>query len=327
MFPWFSVWLPETLLCRCRRPFWSWVFACVLSFPASAALQAVIVAPGVYVIPAPLAEASPDNRGQVVNTGFLVGKDGVIVIDSGANHLQGEAILSTVRRTTPKPVKLVINTHPHPQNVLGNSAFARHGIPILASAATQAAMNERCPRCLKSLTESIGAAAMRGTRIRLPDRTVAAETRLVIAGRALRLLHFGHGHTEGDLLVQDEATATLFAGDLVYRDQVPHLTEADTRGWLAVLERLAAQPFDTLVPGRGPVGNTETLATMHRYLSGLRQRVREAYEKGLSADETITYADLPAFSGWQGYATRHGLNVQHVYFEIEREDLGQDTKP
>lgn len=307
---------------------WHWLLALASgSVFAVSPLPADRIAPGVYVIPAPLAETSPANRGHVVNTGFIVGKDGVIVIDSGANRRHGEAILATIRRVTSRPVRMVINTHPHPQNVLGNSAFAQAGTTILASAATRQAMEQRCERCVRTLTESIGADAMRGTAIRLPERTVAATERIEIAGRALQLFHFGHGHTEGDLLVWDEASGVLFGGDLVYRDQVPHLAEADTRGWLAALERLGALDFRILVPGRGPVGDAQVVTRMRQYLADLRQRVGEAYANGLSADEAIVFADLPGFAGWQGYAVRHGINVQHVYFELEREDFGGEPRP
>jgi glyoxylase-like metal-dependent hydrolase (beta-lactamase superfamily II) len=206
--------------------------------------------------------------------------------------------------------------------VLGNSAFAERGIPILATAATIVAMNERCPTCLASLRQSVGDEAMRGTRIQLPDTTVVASQVLEIAGRQLRLLHFGHGHTEGDLAVFDEASAALFSGDLVYSGQIPHLSEADTGGWIAALDRLAGLPIRILIPGRGPSGGAGDLAPTRRYLSELRQHVAAAYRNGRSVDEAITLAELPEFAGWQGYAARHGRNVQHVYFEIERDDLG-----
>lgn len=303
------------------------LLACALAFAAQAAeaLRPLEIGRGVYVLPAAVAEPNSANAGRVVNTGFIVGTDGVIVIDSGANRRHGEAIRAAVRRVTSKPIRLLINTHPHPHNVLGNAAFAARGIPILATQATRDAMQARCPHCLEGLAASVGRAAMAGSRIRLPNRIVAADARLEVAGRSLQLLHFGHGHTEGDLLVLDEATGVLFAGDLVYREQVPHLAEADTRGWLAALERIAGLTFITLVPGRGPLGSPQALADMRRYLDSLRRLVADAYAKGMSADEAIAHAALPEFAGWEGYAARHGRNVQRVYFELEREDFMQVT--
>ena len=218
-------------------------------------------------------------------------------------------------------MKLLINTHPHPQNVLGNSAFVDRGIPILATASTITAMRDRCPNCLRTLEQSVGTETMRATRIELPGNAVTGSQALTVAGRHLRLLQYGHGHTEGDLAVLDEATAVLFAGDLVYREQIPHLAEANSEAWLSVLSRIAGIPFRILVPGRGPVGTLGDLVPMLRYLAELRRRVGDAYRDGRSADEAIVLAELPEFVAWQGYAARHGRNVQHVYFELERDDL------
>lgn len=322
MSQWFSAWLRSDRALYCRRWWLALLGLALPAFAAPAILSVDELAIGIFVIPAPLEDASPENNGRVVNSGFIVGRDGVIVIDSGANHRHGEAILATVAQVTSKPVKLLIDTHPHPQNVLGNSAFAERGIPILATVATVAAMDERCPNCLANLRQSVGDEAMRGTRIQLPGTSVAASQVLEIAGRQLRLLHFGHGHTEGDLAVFDEASAALFSGDLIYSGQIPHLSEANTRGWIAALDQLAGLPIRILIPGRGPSGGAGDLAPTRRYLSELRQRVSAAYQNGRSVDEAITLAELPEFAGWEGYAARHGRNVQHVYFEFERDDLG-----
>lgn len=283
------------------------------------------VAPGVYVIPGIVGDPGPENRGRVVNTGFMVGRTGVVVIDSGANYHQGQAILATIRRITQKPVKLLINTHPHPQNVLGNGAFAERGIPILATTVTAEKMNERCPRCLENLTASVGAEAMRGTHIVLPQQMLDAETTLTVDGRQLRLIPTGWGHSEGDLAVLDSQTGTLFTSDLVYAGQIPHLTEARIGGWLAALDTLSALPARVVVPGRGPVGTASRIATFHHYLQQLHDQVTAAYHSGRTLDETLHRIELPEFHSWQGYTERHPLNIQHVWYEIERNDFATTT--
>lgn len=294
-------------------------------------LPVTMVAPGVYVLPGVNRDAAPENLGRVVNTGFIVGTDGVIVIDSGANQRHGEAILSTISRTTAKPVKLLINTHPNPNFVLGNTAFAQRGIPILATTATAVAMGERCPRCIEMLTHSIGEDAMKGTEITLPQQRINKSTTLTIAGRTLALLHFGHARTEGDLAVFDTASGTLFTGELVYRGQIQHFAEARFSGWITALEQLEQQPVKILVPGRGDIGDATALATMHSYLKRLYARVGAAYRDGRSPDETLTLADVPEFFDWRGYTKNHPLNVQHAYFEHEAEEIstfgGSPIKP
>lgn len=295
----------------------------MLSVPPVSAgdLATRLLAPGVYVIPAGLAEANAENRGRVVNTGFIVGPDGVVVIDSGASHAQGEAILAAVAYVTGQPVRLLVNTHPHPQNVLGNSAFAARGIPILASTQTRAMMAERCPRCFDAMTRSTGEANMVGTQIVLPGQLVSASETRRIAGRELRFLHFGHAHTEGDLAVLDIESGTLFSGDIVYRGQIPHMAESELAGWLGALAALEREDFHILVPGRGDPGGRAELLAFAAYLKELRARVAAAYGDGRTPDETIELAQQPAYAGWEGYAARHGRNVQHAYFELERADL------
>lgn len=283
--------------------------------------EAVCVAPGVYVILGELAEPNAENRGRVANIGFILGTEGVTVIDSGASHAQGEAILAEVARVTAKPVRLLVNSHPHPQNVLGNSAFAARGIPILASAKTLAMMSERCPRCLDAITSSTGAANMAGTQIVLPGEVLSASETLQIGGRELRLLHLGHAHSEGDLAVLDVETGTLFSGDLVYNRQIPHLSESSLRGWLGALVQLQDEPFSVLVPGRGRPGGRAELAKFASYLVELQAGVGAAYDDGLTPDETLEHVRQPAFADWEGYSTRHGRNVQHAYFELEHTDL------
>jgi len=81
------------------------------------------VADGVYVLIGSTADFSPANGGNIVNTGFIVGSEGVIVIDSGPSLRYGEQLRRAIAAVTPLPVVLVINTHHHPDHVLGNQAF------------------------------------------------------------------------------------------------------------------------------------------------------------------------------------------------------------
>jgi len=290
---------------------------------ANEAMPVRELAPGVFVIPGKQEDASPQNLGRVINTGFIVGDEGVIVIDSGANLYHGKAILATVAKLTTKPVKLLIDTHPNPNYVLGNMAFAQRGIPILSTDATANAMMERCTHCIANLTISIGKEAMQGTDIVQPQQRINSTRNLTIAGRQIRLLHFGHARTEGDLAVLDVASGVLFAGDLVYRGQIQHFAEANFRGWISALNQLEQEPIKVLVPGRGDIGDLSALVTMRSYLVQLQSRVGAAYRDGRSTDETLALVEVPEFFDWRGYTRNHPLNVQRAYFEIEAEDLAQ----
>ena len=77
---------------------------------------------------------STKNGGNIVNTGFIIGSEGVIVIDTGSSKRYGEQMLAAIRRVTPLPIVLTVNTHHHPDHFLGNQAFPRATLAALPEA-------------------------------------------------------------------------------------------------------------------------------------------------------------------------------------------------
>jgi glyoxylase-like metal-dependent hydrolase (beta-lactamase superfamily II) len=304
----------------------SWLISVVISAAAGAAatppLKPQRVAPGVYALIGAREEISPANFGNISNSGFIIGSGGVIVVDTGANHAHGERILAAIRSLTAKPVVLAINTHPHPENVLGNSAFADRGIPLLAHSETLQAMRQRCELCYQNSVRVLGDHIMAGTRIVVPGQSIGGSTQLTIGGRRLGLLHLGWGHTEGDLAVLDHATGTLFSGGLVSLDRIPDLGQAKIKGWIAALEQLQKPPVAILVPGHGPVSAPLRMRDTLGYLKGLLAQVEKRYGEGMSILEVRNQAGLPAYRNWSLQET-HPQNLQHVYIELEQEELAK----
>lgn len=288
---------------------------------AAAALKAQQVAPGVYAFIGAREDITPANRGNVINSGFIVGPSGVIVVDTGANRRHGEMILSAIRSVTSKPVVLAIDTQAHPENVLGNCAFADRHVPILAQRDAVEAMKQNCEDCYQNLLKILGPEIMQGTRVVIPRNSVDGITEMTVGGRRLRLLHFGWGQTPGDLAVLDLKTGTLFSGGLVFLDRMPVLRQAKIRGWIAALEALRRQPVRVLVPGHGPVSPPRRIDDTLGYLQALLALVEKQYDAGVSVFEVLKHADLPAYRNWALYREVQPLNVQHVYAELENEEL------
>ncbi|HEX5464179.1 MAG TPA: MBL fold metallo-hydrolase [Burkholderiales bacterium] len=285
------------------------------------ALHPQQVAAGVYALIGVLQEAAPTNCGNIINTGFIVGTAGVIVIDTGANRTHGTRILSAIRKLTRKPVAAVFDTQAQPENVLGNSVFAKPGVPIFACARTVATMRSECRNCYRNLRAVLGAKIMAGTRIVQPTHTLRGTTEMQIAGRGLRLICHHGGPAAGGLAVLDRRTGVLFAGGLVAVDRIPALGQANTAAWIAALEALRKERITRIVPGMGPVSAPARVAGLIAYLKGLQTIVARRYRAGQDVLETLHDADMPAWHNWALYNSVHPLNIQHVYFEIEREDL------
>jgi glyoxylase-like metal-dependent hydrolase (beta-lactamase superfamily II) len=74
------------------------------------------VADGVYAV----LRTDPPGLMFEANGVFVLGDDGVAVVDGGSNPASARAMLATLRRLTPLPVRYVIDTHWHDDHVLGN---------------------------------------------------------------------------------------------------------------------------------------------------------------------------------------------------------------
>jgi len=94
-------------------------------------LAARALAPGVYVVEGANADFTRANGCNIINTGFIVGRDGVLVVNTGPSRRYGEQLRALIARTTPLPVTQVLHLNLHPDYFLGNQAFA--DVPRAAS--------------------------------------------------------------------------------------------------------------------------------------------------------------------------------------------------
>jgi cyclase len=65
----------------------------------------------------------PDGTWWINNTGFLVGPQGVISIDSCSTERRTRAYAAAIAAVTQGPVRAVINTHHHGDHTFGNCLF------------------------------------------------------------------------------------------------------------------------------------------------------------------------------------------------------------
>lgn len=280
-------------------------------------LKARALAPGVYVVEGANADFSPVNGCNIINTGFLVGSEGVLVVNTGPSKRYGEQLRALIARTTKLPVRQVLHLNLHPDYFLGNQAFA--DVPRAATAATIEGMRAEAGAYESNLYRLCGD-WMKGTEALLPDRTVAAGP-LALAGRQLELGEL-RGHTASDLVLHDRASGVVFAGGLVFVERVPTTPHAEVAPWLSSLERLAAQPFSAMVPSHGPVvSDARGIEQTRRYLRWLDSSFAQAAGRGLEMTEVLAQPVPAEFRGWAALATEYTRNVVHLYPEYEARSL------
>lgn len=285
-------------------------------------LKPVAVADGVYLFEGRRENFTRDNGGNIVNTGFVVGTDGVIVIDTGPSRAYGEQQRSAIARVTPLPIKQVFITHAHPDHFLGDQAYPAGVISALP--ATSAAIRKNGESLSDNLYRLVGG-WMLGTQVVAPSRDVASGPS-VVGGRGLRLIAAA-GHTDGDLMVFDETTKTLFTGDLVFFQRAPTTPNADVPHWLATLDEIEKIDFKVLVPGHGPVQHDHAGITQTRdYLRWLAGSLRDAANRGLDMPEVMRLPLPERFRNLPVVDTEYARSVTHLYPRVELETLPA-TKP
>ncbi|WP_235566211.1 quinoprotein relay system zinc metallohydrolase 2 [Methylibium sp. Root1272] len=286
------------------------------------------IAPGVYLHRGVLEDWGATNQGDVSNSGIVVGSRCVAVIDTGGSAAVGQRLLAAVRNVTPLPVCYVINTHAHPDHVLGNSVFADAARPA-DQAAPQfvghrrlpAALAARGPFYLNALKRDFGADFADGARIVPPTRLVDDTLELDLGGRRLSLRAWPTAHTDADLSVLDETSGTLFLGDLLFVDHTP-VVDGRLKGWLAALAQLRGwQGIVTVVPGHGAPSRAwpAALDAEQAYLTRLQSDVRAALKAGLTLPQAVARI-APDRPDWRLLDVFHARNVTAAYAELEWED-------
>ena len=293
---------------------------------AEAVLDSAVLAPGLVHVPGHQAVWGPEFNGHVANLGFVIGSRCIAVIDSGGSATVGRRLLATVRQHSALPVCYVINTHPHPDHVMGNLAFSDAngaGVPppvIVGHQRLRASLAARAPFYLNALRRDFDPADHTPS-VPLPTLAVTDTMELELGDRVLELRAWPTAHTDSDLTVLDRRSATLWLGDLVFIGHLPVL-DGNLKGWLAVLQKLRLLNAARIVPGHGPVLEPGPAAfdPTESYLQQLRADVSAALDQGLSLSETVERLGSPPptrLAGWLLTDAFHRRNLTTAYAELE----------
>lgn len=277
------------------------------------------IAPGVYVFQGLNEEATRENAGGIANIGFVIGNETVAVIDTGGSPAMGRALLAALRLVTDLPIGYVINTHFHPDHVLGNAAFVAEVPAFVGHANLPAALHARQESYLARAQEIQDPAASASWFV-VPTHLVQEREVIDLGGRRLMLQAYPPAHTDSDLTVLDEATGTLFSGDLVFLDRVPAV-DGSIIGWLAALEKLRRVNASRVVPGHGPASASwpAALTDEQRYLDLIVRQTRQILAAGGTLQDATAKVGLSEKGRWLLFDSYNARNVTAAYTELEWE--------
>jgi quinoprotein relay system zinc metallohydrolase 2 len=276
------------------------------------------VVPGVFIRRGVDQDASGENLDAIANIGFIVGRDAVLVTDSGGSLADGERLRAAIRANTDKPIRFVVISHVHPDHAFGAAAFRADNPVFVGHARLAAALQNRGAYYRRRLAELLG--AERAGEVVLPTMEVGDHTEIDLGDRVVRCTAHGVAHTDCDLSLLDRESGLLLPADLLFVRRVPSL-DGSLLGWLRELDRLAAIGAARAVPGHGPVAVdwTPAAADLRRYLTVLRDGARAAVAAGIGIENAVKTVAQSERARWALFDDYNGRNVTEAYKELEWE--------
>ena len=249
--------------------------------PAGVQLQTKQIGPGVYAL--------LSNKPPVDNSGFIVGRDRVLVIDAHINGAMARQIQAAVRKVTNKPIAYLVNTNAHGDHTFGNYAFPATTTIVAHRKTAQAMRHFETEKALIETTLGGDSAVLSGVRLRLPDVTFEDTMTIDLGGRTVELHHFGHGNTPGDTVVYEPLTKTAWTGNLVIGAKtIPWAIEGDTQAYLGTMARMATRlDIKTIIPGHLLTTTGAEVGSYLRYLGQHIYAVKEAVRAGKTLEQTL----------------------------------------
>ena len=281
------------------------------------------------------------------NSGFIVGDDGILVVDTFFTPQAAEELIDSIGTETKQPIKYALNTHYHLDHSGGNQVFAGRSIPIIAHDNVmlwQTTKNRRflpAPEELQKRRADVAKQmseagsdqtdkraqldrqlhridAMLTIKLTNPTVTFSTGTVHLHLGQREVVLFTLPGHTGGDILAYVPDANVVFTGDMSWRKTLPNLVDATVSDWITSLDTLLKDhPTAKFVPGHGEVATAEDVREFRDYLDDLRSRVKQAIANGLSVDQAKQELKLPekykSFA-FQNFATP---NVEDMYKELK----------
>ncbi len=276
------------------------------------------VADGVYVFWGLQEAWNFDNGGNIVNTGFIVGEESVLAIDAGTTRFYGDEMVAVIRSVTDKPIRTAIITHHHPDHAFGMAQLKRANAVVMMHPAAKAWLLGEGPAVLGFMEVPMGPGWLAGTEITKPNRLIRKATTFDLGGRTVQAIPLVGGHTSGDIIVLDDKTGTLFAGDLVFNERAPTVPHADVPVWLDHLRTLRGMDWQRLVPGHGPlITDPAAFGPMEDYLRFLDAHAREAVQSGEMLAETLAEPLPEEFQQLHSVDDEYGRSMRDLFRKYE----------
>ncbi|MDC0325617.1 MBL fold metallo-hydrolase [bacterium] len=224
-------------------------------------------------------------EGRGGNIGVSVGEDGILIVDNQYANLAPE-IEAALADLSKGELKFVLNTHWHGDHTGGNAHFGQK-----ATIVAHDNVRER----LKNKTGTPKSA--------LPTITFKETSSVYFNGEAIRLLHLGAGHTDGDVIIWFTESNVVHMGDQFFNGRFPYI-DLGSGGRVAGFQKNVETVLNNLpegakiIPGHGALASSDDLQTFSVMLKDTINPVRQSISLGKTLDQIKTAGVPVKYKTW-----------------------------
>jgi cyclase len=247
------------------------------------------------------------------NIGVSAGEDGLLLVDD-----QYEPLAPKIREALRGlggggRLKFVLNTHWHGDHTGGNKVFGPEA-PVLA--------HSNVRKRLSSTQTVLGRTVPPSPKEALPVVTYDNAVSVHFNGEEIKVVHFPHGHTDGDSIVFFTGSNVVHMGDDFFAGRFPFVdlgSGGSVQGLIDnVAKALAMMPAGAkVIPGHGPLSTPADLQRFHAMLVETTAIVRRRMQEGKSL-EAIQAEGLP--DTWKEWGS--GFIDTKMWIRTIRDSLG-----
>ncbi|MEY2473215.1 MAG: cyclase [Actinomycetota bacterium] len=272
----------------------------------------------------------PDGGWGLSNAGLITSEGDSLLVDTLFDlALTGEMLEAMRGLTRVAPIATVVNTHANGDHCYGNSLLP--DAEIVASAAAAKEMDETPPAVLAAMVKAapqmepvlgrwieaaFGPYAFDGIELRPPTLTFDGVLSVTLGSRTVEMIEVGPAHTAGDVIAHVPDAAVVFTGDIVFHKGTPIMWAGPVENWIAACDRICALEPAVVVPGHGPVTDTDGVRETRDYLAYIRDEATRRHDAGMDYLAAAKDIDLGAFADL-GEKGRIVVNVHNIYRDLD----------
>jgi glyoxylase-like metal-dependent hydrolase (beta-lactamase superfamily II) len=231
------------------------------------------------------------------NIGVSVGPDGILIVDDQFAPL-ADKIKAALKTLGEGKLKFVLNTHYHGDHTGGNVAFGPDA-PIIAQTNVRKRLSE------EQKSKFFNRTTPASPKAALPVITFDNAVSVFFNGEEIKVIHFPHGHTDGDSVIFFTGSNVVHMGDDFFNGRFPVVdleaggdVEGMTKNIGDIISKLPAGV--KIIPGHGALSDAEGLKSFYNMLIQTTDIVRKRMAAGKTLDQ-IKAEGLP--EEWKTWGT------------------------